>query len=334
MSRIIKILIAVVIVILLAGSALYQYKNGATKFNDGFVNGNSQGNLYNKGLFCELNGIVYFSNPLDHYFLYSMTVDGHDYKLLYDDIVSYINTDGTYIYYVRNNRNKDTQFSFLNYNMNSLCRYDPSSDSVKILDSDPSTYASLSGNMLYYIHYDSEEASRVYRIRIDGKYKEEVFAAANLTCGMEGQYLYYAGVEQDHDLHRYDTESGAETTLLKGNLWNPIVVEPYVYYMDAEADYALKRTNLTSGETLSITTDRVDCFNVYNDTIYFQRNGSEPALCRINTDGTSFEQIASGNYTNINITSYAVYFTEYGIDDTIYMTLQGGDGSVTTFLPY
>ena len=42
-----------------------------TKMNQGFVNGNTAGNLYNGGLFCEYNGVIYFSNPNDNGRLYS-----------------------------------------------------------------------------------------------------------------------------------------------------------------------------------------------------------------------------------------------------------------------
>ena len=46
------------------------------RYNDGYVNGNTAGNLYNEGYFCEKDGIVYFANPADNYCLYSMNPDG------------------------------------------------------------------------------------------------------------------------------------------------------------------------------------------------------------------------------------------------------------------
>ena len=67
------------------------------------MNGNTAGNLYNGGLFCEYDGTVYFSNPSDGGKLYSMSPDGSNLAKLCDDTVSYINADEHYLYYVRNN---------------------------------------------------------------------------------------------------------------------------------------------------------------------------------------------------------------------------------------
>ena len=92
-----------IILILIAVFCLIHFLN-RTKMNSGYVNGNSAGNLYNGGLFCESNGTVFFSNPSDNHRLYSMNPDGSDMKKLSDDTVSYINADDHYVYYVRNNK--------------------------------------------------------------------------------------------------------------------------------------------------------------------------------------------------------------------------------------
>ena len=44
--------------------------------------GNTAGNLYNSGLFCEYDGTVYFSNAADNGALYSMNVDETEVKKL------------------------------------------------------------------------------------------------------------------------------------------------------------------------------------------------------------------------------------------------------------
>ncbi len=90
------------LVILLAAGCvfLYRYIN-RIRYNDGYVNGNTAGNLYNEGYFCEKDGIVYFANPADNYCLYSMNPDGTNIKKLEDQSVSYINVDDHYIYYCK-----------------------------------------------------------------------------------------------------------------------------------------------------------------------------------------------------------------------------------------
>ena len=67
--------------------------------NESTQTGNTAGNLNNKGLFCESNGKVYFSNPYDHNVLYSMNPDETDITRLNDVGVSSINADHKRIYY-------------------------------------------------------------------------------------------------------------------------------------------------------------------------------------------------------------------------------------------
>ena len=65
MKKIWKWLLFVLVILLAAGCVfLYRYIN-RIRYNDGYVNGNTAGNLYNEGYFCEKDGIVYFANPAD-----------------------------------------------------------------------------------------------------------------------------------------------------------------------------------------------------------------------------------------------------------------------------
>ena len=77
MKKKISIIIAVIVIIaLIAAAAIFHYLSNRTHFNEGYGNGNTAGNLYNGGLFCEYDGTVYFSNPSDGGKLYSMSPDG------------------------------------------------------------------------------------------------------------------------------------------------------------------------------------------------------------------------------------------------------------------
>ena len=61
--------------------------------NDEFETGNTAGNLNNKGLFCEQDGIVYFSNAYDNNVLYSMSPDESNVKRLNNVSVASLNAD-------------------------------------------------------------------------------------------------------------------------------------------------------------------------------------------------------------------------------------------------
>ena len=143
------ILLIFVIILILGGIALFTNLKDRTIYNKSYVNGNSAGNLYNAGLFCEDRGTVFFANPDDNYRLYSMDSNGDHLKKLCDDTVMYINADEHYIYYVRNNDRNSASFAFFTFDNNSLCRITRDGKQLKILDPDPCIYATLIGNYVY-----------------------------------------------------------------------------------------------------------------------------------------------------------------------------------------
>lgn len=54
------IALAVLLLIAVIGSSVFYHFQTRIKYNDSFVNGNTAGNLYNAGLFCENSGTVFF----------------------------------------------------------------------------------------------------------------------------------------------------------------------------------------------------------------------------------------------------------------------------------
>lgn len=326
-----KFIILAIIIIILLLPPIYQYFSGRTHFNDSFANGNSAGNLYNNGIFCEYQDTIYFSNPNDNHYLYSMDVHGGNLKKLTDDVASFINADGHYVYYVRNNTGTGSNFDFLHVNTNSLCRYDLKTGKILVLDANPSIYASLIGNYIYYIHYDTETASTLYRVKIDGSQKEQVDSSPYFTCSANGQYFYYNGIEKDHNIYQMDTSTGISNLICSGNYWMPSADNENIYFVDCENNYSLVKINRSSNSPISLGTDRIECYNVYKDTIYFQRNNlnGDAALCSMNTDGSNYQVIMEGNFTNINITSEYVYFSEVNNSNIIYRTPTMGNADIS-----
>lgn len=332
MNKKILWMIPAIFLLALIAFGIIHYINGRTKFNDTYVNGNTAGNLYNGGLFCEYDGILYFANPNDHFRLYSMPITGGAIEKICDDTVTFLNVDEHYIYYARNNKTDNSDFSFLRWNNNSLCRIKKNGKDRVILDSDPSMYVSLLGNYLYYLHYDKETATSMYRVKIDGSEKELVEEQPYYTCSTNGSYLYYNGLENDHNIYSLNTETNSRQTLFEGNCWMPIVDNGTAYYMDVSNNYCLTRVDLHTGETRALTDERIDCFNVYGSYIYYARN-EEPALCRMKIDGSENEEIASGIYTDINVTSRFTYFRQLDDPDRIYYTPTSGTANVAIFQP-
>ena len=181
-----KIIIALLALILLGGVGFGVYKFVSipkeTIMNNGYVNGNTAGNLYNGGAFCEYNGTIYFSNPSDAYKLYSMDSDGTNLKKLANDIPTYINADENYVYYIRNNPRGSLDFNYVAFYQNALVRIDHDGNNLVILDQEPCLYASLLGNYIYYLHYSTDDASTLYKVRIDGAEQKQVMSRAVYTC--------------------------------------------------------------------------------------------------------------------------------------------------------
>ena len=334
MKNVKKVLIPIALILIVAGYAFYHYTT-RTRFNDAYVNGNTAGNLYNNGIFCEHGGMVYFSNPDDNHYLYSMDTVSGETKKLYEDVASFINADDHYVYYVRNNIAKDFQFSFLHFNTNSLCRYDLRTGNVKILDPDPSIYASLIGNYIYYIHYDTETSSTLYRVKIDGSQKEQVDTSPYFTCSANGQYLYYNGIEKDHNIYQMDTMNNLSQTLCVGNYWMPSADNENIYFLDCEANYSLVRLGRSQETPVQLSSDRIETYNVYGNLVFFQRNNldGDAALCCMQTDGSNYRVIREGNFTNLNATSQYLYFSAVGEESTIYRTPINGSGEISVFNP-
>lgn len=310
------------------------YNNYLSKdyYNEGYVNGNTAGNLYNSGLFCEYDNVIFFANPNDGNQLYRMNLDGSEIEKISNDSAAFINVDENYIYYTRTGDNSESQFSFLNIYTHSLCklRRDGRGE-VVILDNDPCMYASLVGNYLYYIHYNKTEASSLYSIKNDGEEKQQVFPQTYFTCCTDGQYIYYNGLENDHNVYRFDTTTLVQTLVYEGNCWMPIVEGNYVYFMDCDDSYSLARGDLLTGEKITLVDEWVDCFNVDNGVIYFQRNSSEPAFCSVNTDGSDYKVLKDGTYTEIHTAGNLVFFKDFYSGQFYKMSIK--DGWISSFDP-
>lgn len=315
-KTIIPILVGVAVILVVGLLVILNLNKKDTIYNDSLINGNSAGNLYNQGLFCEKDGVIYFANPDDHYTLYSMELDGQKLKKLNNDVAKGINADEHYVYYVRDNGNTGSYSfdTFVNSNTNSLCRYDLKTKKVKVLDEAPSLYPVLVGNNLYYLHYDKKNATSFYTVGIDGKNLKMVSDEYMFTCNAIGSYIYYNDMAYDGSIYRYDTSSDSYTVLYEANTYKPIVIsEENTYYLDVDHDNRLMHINLDSPNPVVVTEDSIDLYNVYGSYIYYvayTKNGS--SLCRIKNDGSEFEVIAEGAYNTISATSNYIYVTEYG----------------------
>lgn len=325
------LVVIAVLAIIISLSVSYRLSK-KTSFNIGNISGNTAGNLYNKGIFCEFNGKVFFSNSYDQGDLYVMNPDGTQISKLYDDTVSYINAAGKYLYYSRNNLNEDNISEIFRGNLFGVYRIDQTGKNLLNLSNVTCGAVSLGNNQVFYQQYDADTALTLKSVSIDGVTKSDLDnSSINPSCIVNGT-MYYNNVVDNYNLMAKDIETGGTSLVYEGTCWNPIYDDNYIYFMDIENNYALSRINLTTLEKQNLTSERIDTYNLYGEYIYYQVNdATAPRLCRMKKDGTEIETILGGNFCNINVTSEYVYFNQFGYETPILRLKTSGEIEVSRF---
>ena len=331
-----KTVIPIVLILLIFGIYIVVSSVlGKFRYNDGSFVGNTAGNLYNKGLFAECGGRVYFSNRNDSGTLYSMNADETDYKKLIEANVTYINADKNHVYYFQDSSVKGNGDLSHFVNMTGIYRTGTTGKQTVCLDRTPACMLVVIGNYVYYENIDNKKGTELSKICIDKK-SPSVLLADHVVdpSSVMGQCFYYAGMQDDHNLYVWDTRTDTSNVLLEGSVFNPIATADAIYYMNVADNYRLYRCNTDGSSPVKLTDDRVDTYNVVGNMIYYQKNSTDsPALMRMALDGSSAETVMDGNYTCINSTSEYVYFLRYDTTGPFYQTPVNGAVNVTSFNP-
>lgn len=303
------------------------------KMNDTPVTGNTAGNLNNGGLFCESEGMVYFSNPYDNGCLYSMNPDETDIKKLTTASVSSINADSHYLYYYLDSSQKGSGLGYVQRTYG-IYRSKLNGKAQECLKRGNAITLQLCGNYLYYQNFDNnnKNGTELFKVKID---KSEDIRVADYNvnpASCVNGIIYYNGTENDHYLYSLNTSNDAVSLVWDGDVWNPVYENGYFYFMNVSDNYSLCRYLPNENMVEKLTNDRIDFFNVCGNYIYYQKSSqSEPALKRMYLDGSGVETVAEGIYKNLNATSQYLYFSSFSSDTPVYKTPVNGAVNVTTF---
>lgn len=329
-----------IVLVILAGLSVVYMLSKRVPMNDELTVGNTAGNLYNGGIVFEMDGRVYFANPLENDCLYSMNPDETDVKPITVMAVRNITGAGKYLYYYLDTTKttlSDSSISGLGKvsTFYGLYRSDISGKNQNLLDRNRISEIQLVGSNIYYTVPLGTDAG-VHTIRIDGKEKKLLTTEAfNPSCAADGK-IYYSGIDLDHNLHSLDTLSrGNVSTVLEGNIWQPIVEGDYVYYIDAAHHYRLCRTHLGTKVSQVLTESRIDFFNMNSNNIFYATSESGNQTLRVmRLDGTGNTVIAEGVYHALSLTSKYLYFKPFDVENVMFHVPIDGSGPVSTFLPY
>lgn len=293
--------------------------------------GNTAGNIYNSGLFCEDDGVVYFANVYDQNSLYSMNPDGSDMKKLISAKVKYINAGGNFLYYYMTDSSTSTGLGFIRRVMG-IYRCQKNGKGVQTISRDPSLEMILIGNDIYYQHYDNQTAVNLHKINTEGENDTKIAAEIINPAGVYEDVIYYANQTDNHFLMVLDTANDSMSEYVKYNVWNPVRQGNYIYFIDLSNNHKLSRYSNENGEVEILSKDRVDCFNLNTEYVFIQTNDAEnPALKRLSIDGSTEETVMEGIYTSINMTSTYAYFSPFDNQSMMYKTPAFGSINVTEF---
>lgn len=310
-KKIISIMVFIVIVLAIAGGIVAYVMTNKFEYNDADVTGNSAGNLYNGGLFCEYDGYIYFSNPNDFNQLYRMDEDGDNLKKIHSDKPRYLNICNDYIYYVRFNHDSGQEVVFRG-NMFGVYRLGIGDGTAEELYDDLADSLTLSGNKLYFQSYNDKDLIEVKSVGIDGKNLTKVSSDDYLPLSVYEGDIYYSNVSYNHNIVKMDVDSNLPITLKQGNYYMPIVEDGILYYIDIEAGYKLMKENLSGGEPVVLTEDKCINYNVSTEhgVIYYQceNDDTDHRLMMMDLNGENVSLVENGDFSNIHITKKYTYY--------------------------
>lgn len=328
-KKIVGITVGCLLVALFIGFIIYNSLGGKLRYNKEGDVGNTTGNLYNGGLFCEYEGYVYFSNTADDNSLYRMKSDGTKVEKLHSDSVSYIQVINDYIYYVRtNDSSADVVLKGQPYG---IFRLEIGEDKSEQIYNGLVLSMRMLGNYLYFQAYENGVNTQLKKIKIDGKELKLISDEDYEPICVNGEDIYFTEIRDSHNLMRMETNNDRIVTASEGNYYKPTFVKGYMYYINLADGMKLTRVNL-SNDTEEVL-DEGKCIN-YNvneeeNVIYYQlENEDAHALCRMTLSGDKKVVVTEGDCKNIHITKNYTYFykiTGISVDDvTLYRVKTNG----------
>ncbi len=308
-KKIIGIGIASVVLIGVVVAIVLTVISNQFRYNEEGAVGNTTGNLYNKGLFCEYKEHIYFANPQDDNSLYRMKKDGTNVEKLHNDTVSYIQVMNDYIYYVR--RNFADENNIFRNTLYGIYRLEIGDKKAEMIYNGIVENMVICGNYIYFSAYDDENLIQLKSVKVDGEDLKTISDLDYKPIAVEGHTYYFPNVEDNNNLMYIEAGSTKIATSSEGGFYMPAFTDGFVYYIDLNNDMKLTRVSLKSNEFTVLDEGRCVNFNVSeeNNLIYYQlENDDEHMLCRMSTNGRDKQTIAVGDYTDIHITEKYTYY--------------------------
>lgn len=321
-------LIGVLVFVAILGLIFVTYRSKQTVYNEDDVLGNSSGNLFNGGLFCEYENRIYFSNPEDEGRLYVMDADLSNYEKLSSDTATSINVAGKYIIYGRHNdQQEQSNENVFSTSKTGLYRIDQNGRNLKTLFDGAVNVVNLYGNTVYF-QRNIANGFGTSMINIDKSNSADLTEEPIFPYAIDNGSLYYVGVSEDHNIHRMNLSNGQKETIYEGNTAYVTFVNGYLYYLDLKNSHALTRMKADGSDKEVLVTEQTSTYNVTPDGsfLYYEvDNGKNNGIVRMNLKNGVSKTLMDGNYSSIHTTSVFTFFQSF--DDGNYYVVQNDDAS-------
>lgn len=248
----------------------------------------SDGNMVNDGLVFEKDGIIYYQNHDDNWYLYKEE-NGIDIRLNTDNTWC-ICSDGEYVYYA----NVDDG--------SSIYRIKPNGEGREKLNSDNCSNLIIDGEYIYYI--DSNTNRNIFRMKKDGSEKQKIAESYVYDAAIYDGRIY--AVSKDNifsvatDGSQFGVickEAGKDINLYSGKIIFINRENSKIYSMETDG------SDLTE-----ISDDKAAYLNVYTGYIYYQNLSAEGHLYSIELISGEKKQLVADDSRYINVTSDKIYY--------------------------
>ncbi len=251
----------------------------------------TNGNMVNDGLVCEQDGVIYYQNHADNWYLYKEDENGTDYRLNTDNSWC-ICSDGEYVYYA----NVDDG--------SSVYRIKTDGEGREKLNSDNCSNLMLDGDYVYYI--DSNSDRKLFKMKKDGAERQKV-TEAHVNCAAIYDGRIYAASKENifsvatngSDLNVICQETGSRINVYDGKI--------FFVNQDNGNIYSI---NTDGSDLTKVSDDSAGYMNVYNGRIYYQNLSDEGHLCSVKLNSGEKSWISIDDCRYINVTSDKIYYRE------------------------
>ncbi len=311
---IICIAVPIIAVAVLAATGFFKSE---VKLSTPYSVGNTAGNLYNNGFFCENGKYIYFANPYDEYTLYRTDLSMTKFEKISNDSMRYINCDSNYIYYCRtNNLKKSNATSPFKLFSTGLYRIKHDGSDMTDIITNPVGCILNFNNKLYFQNGEKNKDITICSIGIDGENLTKILTDDCLVASAHGDNIYFADLLTSHSIRQIGPNDNL-SQLSGSGAYLPIATDRGVTYINTADKYSIYLDNYEFNNPQKIIQGPVSSYNFAADDrlLFFQLDDGDASGIKVyDFDTMQTTDIYPGNFRFINVAGDFCFFFQFEND--------------------